>query len=277
MKWKSSQINSLKLFFIIIGSLLFQTLTAQKTVKVYGIKGVSFVTDNITLKQARQEALNDAKMNALKAAGVIENINSYEAFVSSANNSDYSQYYSSGILSELQGAILDFNSCKPNKDTLFKSEQFEHLIVNTFIDASIIVYDTRPDESFNVKLDGLKSVYNNKDKLTFSILSTQDCYLTIFTSMEENASVLFPNKYENSFLIQKNKQINFPIGQSEYELTTEKKNGEKNKIIFVFTKKPNSYIKVDNNQETKIDDVFSWISAITPDQKRVEYKTFIIQ
>jgi hypothetical protein len=65
LKWRNLlRVNNYILLFI-LGILLSPLVEAQKTHKVYGIKGVSIINENISYKEAKAEALNDAKINAL--------------------------------------------------------------------------------------------------------------------------------------------------------------------------------------------------------------------
>lgn len=91
--------------------LLFATnfCFAQKKITVKGIKGVGYIAGDVSENQARQNAINDAKVNALKQAGIEEHINTYQTLFSSQNSNDFSQFFSSDIQSEMQGAV---ESCK---------------------------------------------------------------------------------------------------------------------------------------------------------------------
>lgn len=64
--------NSLtKCLFLLMMVILAGPLYAQKTVKVRNVQGRWQVSDNVTLKEAEERALNEAKKEALRRAGVM--------------------------------------------------------------------------------------------------------------------------------------------------------------------------------------------------------------
>lgn len=275
MKWKSlPRVNSY-LVLLISGILLSSFTFAQKTVKVNGIKGVSVINDLVSLKDAKIDALNDAKLNALKKAGVVENINAYQILMSIQQERDFSQYFSSGILTNLQGAILNYQIV--NDYNLIKKSEIE-LTVEVVINAEVILYETVPDDAFDVKVEGIKNVYNNNEVMKFAVSSTTDCYLNVFNWVEKDASLMYPNKYEQSILIEKGKKIEFPLNKINYTMQiSDGEKTEKSKLIFVFTKKKLEFIDHDENFNTSTEKVLSWVSSVLPDQKKVFYKSILIQ
>lgn len=270
-KWKKCQrSNNLSLFFSLF--LLASQVSAQKLVKVSGIKGTAFISGDVSPNQAKFLALNDAKINALKAAGIGENIKSYELLFSSQEKNEYSQFFSSDIQSEIQGAVTSYEIT--NQATVKKSEI--DLYIEITIDASVIKYDTKPDNTFDAYIEGLKAVYNNHDKLTFTVKTTQTCYLTIFNISEMDATLMYPNSYEKQKAFSSIKLYNFPLGNVDYILETDLKDKEYNRLIFVFTKTAMPFIKMDKDQVTTNDNIFNWIYSIMPDQRKVEYRSLVI-
>ena len=134
MKWKNwLRVNNL--FFFIY--LLPISISAQKIVNIKQVKGISIINDNLSYKEAKLEALNDAKINALKQAGVIENINSYQVLMSTQGNKDFSQFFSSGILTDLQGAVSKYNI---TKDYYYNKKSENELTVEVEISAEVIFF-----------------------------------------------------------------------------------------------------------------------------------------
>lgn len=221
---------------------------------------------------ARQQALNDAKTNALKAAGIGEQINSYQLLFTSQQKNDYSQFFSSDIQTEIQGAIQSY---VVKSERIYCKNEFE-IICEVAIDASVIKYDTKQDVTFDANIEGIKGVYANDENLKFSIKTSQPSYLTIFDITDKEASVLYPNRYEKQTVTKPFEILNFPIADINYTLHTDLKEKETNRFIFVFTKTPVPFIKMDKNQVTTAENIFSWIYSITPDQRKVEYKTVLI-
>lgn len=270
-KWKKCQ-RSNNLFCLLL-FIFFSPLCAQKTINVKDIKGIAYISGDISFNKAKDLALNDAKINALKAAGIAENIQSYQLLFSSQDKNEYSQFFSSDIQSEIQGAVESF--VIKNQTTIKKSEI--ELYIEITIDATVIKYDTKPDILFDAFIEGVKAVYNNHDHLVFSIKSSQPCYVTIFNINDTEATLMYPNSYEKSFSLKATELYNFPLGKVDYQLETSLKDIETNRLIFVFTKTAIPFIKMDKDQVTTSDAIFSWIYSIMPDQRKVEYRSLVIK
>lgn len=272
LKWKNFLKNS-NCFFIIFLLLWKQSFYCQQIKEAKGVTGQALISGDVSPNLAKQQALNDAKVNALKAAGIGEQINSYQLLLTSQQKNDYSQFFSSDIQTEMQGAIQSFNI---KSERIYSKNEFE-MVCEVTIDAQVIKYDVKPDTSFDAVIEDIKGVYNNDDKLRFSIKTTQSCYLTIFDITDKEAFVLFPNAYEKQITIKPFEYLRFPIAPIDYTLHTDLKEKETNRLIFVFTKTPIPYIKMDVNQLTSSENIFSWIFSVMPDQRKIEYKTVLIQ
>ena len=240
---------------------------AQKTIDVKKIKGTAIISGDVSPNAAKIQALNDAKVNALKAAGIDEKINSYQLLSTSTVKNDYSQFFSSDIQSEMQGAVKSYSILSQK---IYCKDENE-IICDVMIDAVVIKYDTKPDVAFDVNIEGIKGVYNNGENLNFAVKATQDAYLHIFNITDLQATLLFPNQYEKQNKVNKNETVKFPIAEINYGLGNELKKQETNRLIFVFTKSLIPFIKMDKEQVTTSEQIFSWIYSITPDQRKIEY------
>lgn len=271
MKWKNwLRVNNL--FFFIY--LLPISISAQKIVNIKQVKGISIINDNLSYKEAKLEALNDAKINALKQAGVIENINSYQVLMSTQGNKDFSQFFSSGILTDLQGAVSKYVI---TKDYYYNKKSENELTVEVEISAEVILYDSKADPEFEIKLEGLKGIYLNKENLEFTITPTIDCYLKVFNWNQGDANMIYPNSYESSIKLEKGKKISFPLLKMNYLLRADDNTDEKSKLLFVFTKKELAFININENGSISLDNLFNWLSLIPLDQKKVFSKSILIQ
>lgn len=274
LKWRNLlRVNNYILLFI-LGILLSPLAEAQKTHKVYGIKGVSIINENISYKEAKAEALNDAKINALKKAGVIENINTYQVLMSTQENKDFSQYFSSGILTDLQGAISGYKIVKDFRQ-IRKNEN--ELSVEVEIDAEVVSYETKSDPNFEVKLEGVRSIYDNNENLSFSVTPSMDCYLKVFSWEDGVANMIYPNKFDKNMVLKKDEKTVFPLGRIDYKMVTDGILDEKSKWVFIFTKSNLPFVNIDEELRTTTDNVLNWASLIAPDQKKVIYKSVLIQ
>lgn len=258
--------------YIIYLVLLAFSVCSQKSIDVENIKGECPILGDISPNIARERALNDAKVNALKAAGIDETVNSYQLLFTSQAKNDYSQFFSSDIQSEMQGAV---KSVKVLSEKNFCTND-GRIICEVIINAVVVKYTTKPDVGFKSNIEGLKGAYNHGDNLTFNVKTTQNCYLTIFNITDTEAGVLFPNDYEKDNKLKKQEQYNFPTAKIDYSLGNNTKNQEINRLIFVFTKKEIQFIKMSKEQNTNSESIFNWIYSIPPDERYVEYFTLSI-
>ncbi|MBX3165366.1 MAG: DUF4384 domain-containing protein [Bacteroidetes bacterium] len=249
------------------------TIKAQKTISISNIKGTAFISGNVSPNQAKKEALNEAKINALKEAGINEHINSYQVLYASQQKNDYSQFFTSDIQTEIQGAVQSYTV--KNEKTYCKNEV--EIVCEIVIDAIVIKYDAKPDASFYANIEGIKAAYNNDEKLTFSVKATQACYLTVFNITDTEASLMYPNEYEKQTKCNALETYKFPVGRLDYVMHTDMKQAETNRLIFVFTKTQIPFIKMDKEQNTTAETIFTWIYSIMPDQRKVDYITLSIQ
>ncbi len=261
-------------YFFCFFAIVFCTnnLFSQKAVRVTNSIGTAYVTGDVSPNMAKEQALNDAKICALKKVGISEHIQSYQLLFTSQQKKDYSQFFNSDIHSEIQGAVQSYEI---KNSRIYCKSEFE-VIYEITIDADIIKYESKPDPAFDAKIEGVKAVYNNDDSLTFSVKTTQACYLTIFNITDKKAFKLYPNSIEKQTICTPMYTRKFPIAHINYSLHTDLKQDETNQLIFVFTKALIPFIKMDNDQITTTENIFSWIYSIMPDQRKVEYLTFSI-
>ncbi|MBK9284788.1 MAG: DUF4384 domain-containing protein [Sphingobacteriaceae bacterium] len=246
---------------------------AQQPVLVKNLKGQSFIEGDISPNQAKLQALNEAKAASLKEAGIIEHVNSYQMLFTSQAKNDYSQFFSSDIQSEIQGAVGSYTI---TGEQIYLNEN-KRIVSEVIIDAEVIKYNTKPDPAFTCNIEGIKAHYNNGDNLSFVIKVSADCFLNIFNITDNGSSLLFPNNYESANELSKLKPYAFPKAEIEYSLGNEQKKVELNRLLFVFTKTQIPFIKMDKEQICSTEAIFSWLYAIPPDQRRTEYFTLTIQ
>lgn len=264
----------MKKFIFFNFCLTINFLYPQKLTKVTNVVGYATISGDISPNKAKLLALSDAKVNALKKAGIDENISSYQLLFTSQQKNDFSQFFSSDIQSEIQGNVQEFQIVKDTTILTSSNQTQRELTIN----AVVVKYETKPDVKFDSHIEGLKAVYNNNAHLVFTVKTTQTCYLTIFNITDVDASVLYPNSYEKQVLLKENILCSFPTNPSiDYTLHTDMKETEVNRLIFVFTKTQIPFIKMDESQVTQNENIFTWIYSIMPDQRKVEYHTLAIQ
>lgn len=255
------------LIFLGLFFLLHFNLTAQEKVKeipVKNIQGTAIGNNNESLNQILQRAINNAKIEALKKAGIEENITSFTNYFQSENNNTYEELFTSDILSDIKGAVKNVEII----DTIKRFNDFGQLNVQITINCIVLKYLSNKDLSFDVFVNGIGMYYPNETKLIFRVKSTTDAYANMFLFNETEAYQMFPSKYENSFLLKKDKKYNFPTDAVDYILYTNMKT-EPHRLIMVFTKQEIPY-----TGEIEYKQIIDWIFSISPDMRIIKSFSF---
>lgn len=273
------------IFIVLVLFMQTEILSAQQIMKFNGIKGEYIVDANadISLKVAFEKAVNEAKMEALRRAGVTENVSSSDIMTSSESGDSFKEEMNSFVSVEINGAVLNDSIVEKKSST----NQFGNLVAQVLINVDVIKYDTRADASFDFKVDGVKEYYESGDLMNFSFLPYSEGYLKIFNVNDSESFVVFPySSTEYPFLndtidrkFKPNTLVHFPINkmmgdpatkQVGYALSTEAAR-EHNYMILVYTKQ-NVPFKGNLNYKS----VLNWIYRITPDQRKVQFFDFVI-
>ncbi|MDK2978296.1 MAG: hypothetical protein PWP52_1010 [Bacteroidales bacterium] len=261
--------NKLFYFLIFFGlfTLFNYTLYGQEKVKeipLKNIQGKAIGNNNESLNQILQRAINNAKIEALRKAGIEENIASFTNYFQSENNNTYEELFTSDILSDIRGAVKNVEIT----DTVIEINQFKQLTVQVKINCVVVKYLSNKDLSFDVFVDGIGMYYPSETNLIFRVKSTKDAYVNMFLFNETEAYQLFPSKYERSFLLKKNTEYNFPTELVDYILYTNKKS-EPHRMIMVFTKE-----KITYTGEIEYKEIIDWIFSIPPDMRIIKSFSF---
>ena len=222
-------------------------------------------------------------MEALRKAGVTENVSSSDIMTSSESGAGFKEEMNSFVSVEINGAVLNDSIVEKKSFT----NQFGNLVAQVLINVDVIKYEARADASFDFKVEGVKEYYENGDLMNFTFLPYSGGYLKIFNVNDSESFVVFPfSSTEYPFLndtidrkFKPNTLINFPVNkmmgdpatkQVGYALSTEAAR-EHNYLILVYTKQ-NIPFKGNLNYKS----VLNWIYRITPDQRKVQFFDFVI-
>ena len=271
--------------FVFMLVLLSNGSFSQEIKTIKNVSGEYILSNksDLSLKDAFSQAVIEAKLNALRKAGVVENISSSDILISSETGSEHKQDINSVLSVEISGAVLN--------DTIIGEKtsvnQFGNTVIQVIINAQIIKYEHKSDQSFDFIVEGVKESYENNDLMKFSFLPYSDGYLTIFALNDEENYVLFPyqnkeNRHLNDSInvrFKANQKRTFPVNklmgnpstnEIGYILSTEQRR-ERNSLIFVFTKEVFPIM-----QAISFKNINYWIYSITPDKRRVKYYDFVI-
>ncbi|MFO7827785.1 MAG: hypothetical protein R6V23_04115 [Bacteroidales bacterium] len=250
--------------FILIAIVAFcPALHAQKNVKevkMNNIRGLAIGGDNESIGQVTLRAINEAKVEALKRAGVEENIASFTDYFQSEDNEKYEELFTSDILSDIRGSVKDI-------EVVEESRSFDdagRIKVDVLINCTVVKYITEKDVAFDAWVDGVGMFYPNNSDLKFKIKPSKDTYVKIFIFSETDAFQLFPNDYETSYLLKGNNQYFFPSELMDYTLYTDKKS-EIHRMIMVFMKEDIPYTR-----DVEYKNIIDWIFSIPPDMRVIK-------
>jgi len=258
MKFKLLSAITFFLFLGLVGQLVAQNKV--KEVNIGDVHGVAFGADNESIADVTQRAINEAKVEALKQAGVAENIASFSDYFRTEDEGEYEELFTSDILSDIRGAVKEVEVIDVKKSF----DQFGKLKVEVVINCTVVKYLTERDVAFDAWIDGVGMYYSNESDLMFKVKSSKDAYLKIFIFGESAAFQLFPNQQEASFLLRANQQYQFPSEFMEYELYTDKKS-EIHRMVIVLMKEDIPYT---NDVEYK--QIIDWVFSIPPDMRMVK-------
>ena len=233
------------------------------------------ISDSETYNDALNKAINDAKEEALRKAGVDENISSFTSLSVLEDNESFKEVFNSEIFSNMTGSITKWNFIKgPDKGFDTKSNS---PTISFTIEAKVKKYKTKKDPAFKAKVEGIKSSYKNDEQIEFNIKFYQDSYLNVFYISSQESSILYPieKHYENK-LYNKNdiKSIDWIKAETE-ELA------EYGKFLIVITKENYPYINTTKDEggyltKTNLDSIMEWLFTIEPDNRDEYFYEFII-
>lgn len=149
-----------------------------------------FGGDDVPIAKLRQQALTQARVNALEQAGV--SVQSTEISVKSESGKNYVDMYSAFAQSNARGIIVEEKNV--NITNSVSSENGNAVVrVNVSLDARVEMPEGKPDYTFTVDLKASKEFYYEGDHLQLSIQASQDGYLSLFQIKNDTCFILHPH------------------------------------------------------------------------------------
>lgn len=249
---------------------VFQANAQSQTKRVRGITGRCEISRHITLEEAEQKALQDAKTNALRKAGVPEKLWTVTGLISQDDGSEFSQVLSRMTTLQVDGFI-----------NIRDVQYSEEVIDGKRYAIAVIDADVRRggeiDPTFVLDVNSLETIYKDGDVLTFNTrIYGHDAYLHLFWFDETGGSVIYPNQYEAKKLFHKEADYKFPTNENmEYimEKQDKSKKFETINLIMVATKRDIPFIESNITFES----VLKWIYAIPADERAAWREAIVIQ
>ena len=142
-------------------------LYAQKTVKVKGVQGRWQVSDDITLKEAEERAFMEAKKEALRKAGGMENVWSVFGQITQESGTELQEAYSQMNVLAIGGMV----NVTEKKVEEFWDVDTKSLYKVVTINATV-QKDERVDKSYAMDVKGVANLY--KDCLLYTSDAADD-------------------------------------------------------------------------------------------------------
>ena len=247
--------------------LLCSTALQAQTKRVTG-ESIYEIT-NITPEQARSNAIQEARFDALQKAGV-------PIRVEKIDQSIVSNIYSSFISISNTNIIGEITDEKVEAIKLVDNDKFFYRIK---LHATVALKPSPKDPSFEVYINGFAPSYKDEDKLEFSLKSTKDCYVQIFWFDENGSGFLFyPSSDETAFLLQANREYSFPQSWTfDYTLRKYTRTSvEHTNFMFIFTKDYRPYTKINKEGQATIEEVYQWYIKIPADKRLIKNEVVVI-
>ena len=178
--------------FLLCATLLSaaRALYAGETVKVRNATGRWEVSGDITLIEAEERALNEAKKDALRKAGVMENVWSVFGQVSTESGSEFDEAFSSVSVLALNGLV---NITDKKTEDVWDPVAKKLFKVVT-IDANVTKDDVQEDKSYLLEVTGIEPVYKESEPFTCNIrVHGADANIKLFVFGTDGASRVYPN------------------------------------------------------------------------------------
>ena len=201
--------------------------------RVTNVAGVATIA-NISPEEARQKAIDAAKVEALRLAGVEEFVQSFDFLDRKESNKKYSEFFYSATSVQSMGNVISWKIVDEKK----RIDELNNLLYEVHIDADVKIYQTKSDPEFRIAIEGIKGIYKSEENLEFEVTPGKDGFLQIFV-LDEQSTVtkLFPNSTEKDNRLAAGAKYRFPLSPHfNYEVFTDR-GEEQNYIIFLFSRK----------------------------------------
>lgn len=242
-----------------------------------------YFSAELSPKQTRDRAIEEAKREALNKAGVAESISFTDFNYQFEDNDRFKEIFQSISAIETGGEIILDKILR--EDRYFN--EFGNMVVEVEIEATIYQHKASADPSFRFTIEGIDEVYKNGDLLQFDFTPTQNGFLKIFNITDTDAEtyLLYPyvdpdHKSLNDDpdrIFEKRKAVRLPVNPAfdhgySLELDNPERTQEFNILMFVFTKQNIPFLEPVN-----FTNMMRWIYAIPPDQRTTEQFGFVIK
>ncbi len=258
-------LRTLLLFFCLV---LAFSVNAQRKKKIDHAKGEWVVSNDITPIQAREYALQQAKIEALRRAGVPEIISESNLKYHSEQPKEMKELFESLASVAISGEISDYKIVDEKKSM----NAVGNMVIDVWIDATVIIHESKKDDGFGFEVKGVREGYTSPEPLVFDVMPWKDGYLTAFVLGDTESSQIYPNDSERQEKLKAQTFQHFPRSAAlDYEVSTEG-TLEVNYLVLLYTKVDIPFVKEPTQQN-----ILKFIAGIDPAQKSLKAYSFVIK
>jgi hypothetical protein len=240
---------------------------AQEAKSVENIKGEWVISNDITPALAREKAIDQAKAEALRQAGVPEYIAESNLSYKTERNNTLEDINKSLTSIDVSGEISAFKVVKEEK----RKNEFGNLLYEVWINATVMVHKTSKDPGFSLDVSGIRDSYRSPEDLVFDIVPSKEGFLQVFILGDNESTHLYPNKIEKREKLEGGKTYRFPRSQAlDYEVSS--KGMEINYVVLLYTKTEVPFL----GEETS-ENILRFIAEIDPSQKCLKSYSILIR
>ncbi|MDO4164509.1 MAG: DUF4384 domain-containing protein [Bacteroides sp.] len=239
----------------------------QKPVKVKGAQGRWQVSEEVTLKEAEERAFMEAKKEALRKAGVMENVWSVFGQITQEHGTEFSEAYSQMNVLAIGGMV---NVTQKKVEEIWDVDSRSLYKVVT-IDA-LVQKEQEVDKSYALEVKGIATLYKEGDLFTCRLkVHGTDSYLKLFWFDSKGGELIYPNTYEGDNLLTAGREYSIPFSNAvDYRMEKQGRDSEKINMMMVATKE-----NIPFTDEVTYQNVLKWVYAI-PGSKRCAFYDMIL-
>lgn len=266
--WKTAATAALA--FIMAAMFTAPSAYSQKIEKkkVKGAYGEWSMSPDMTGGEIMSRARHEAKEDALRKAGVGENVWSIFGMMSSSVNNTFMEAYSEMSVMAIEGKVAV--SKEQSKWYLNKEG---NPVYTVRLNADVTIDHTEEDLTYAISTKGIGNSYNNGDqfKCTFTVDGT-DSYLKVFFFNSEMSGVLYPSTPEQKMqLFKVGETYSFPVLKDGQQGSIQlDKNGEApESLVFLFVATKKNYPYIGDGDAASI---LQWVYSLPVNERALELK-----
>lgn len=259
---------------IVVAFSLLLSITSHADVRIVTVhaEGKCELSRFITIEQAEHKALQEAKQEALRKAGVPENVWSVFGTVTESDGQAFKQAYS-------EMSVLAIGGLVNILETPTYTQEYNKVEKRTYVICKIhaeVKKGDQVDKSYQIKVDGISSVYKVDEAFSMNIQVSFDSYVRVFWFNESDGSQLLPNSYEQNNFVAKGTTRVFP-NTEQYDLGVVKSDPTKDtelvNVMVVATKTDYPFFE----DSVTFESLLKWIYDIPASDRCASFETFYIK